>query len=67
LLVLFVLVFSAAVTAAVGIFDHWQPGWYVGLRGAMDASKWRALNGSRSITDVIRGVSLADGVRKEAA
>jgi transposase-like protein len=29
--------------------------------------KWRALNGSQLIADVIRGVSFADGVRKEAA
>jgi transposase-like protein len=29
--------------------------------------KWRALNGSQFIADVIRGVSFANGVRKEAA
>ena len=35
---------------------------------ALAAQKnWRALNGYRLITDVIRGVSFVDGVRKEAA
>ena len=29
--------------------------------------KWRALNGSQLIADVIRGVSFVDGVRKQAA
>jgi transposase-like protein len=29
--------------------------------------KWRALNGSQLIADVIRGVSFVDGIRKEAA
>jgi putative transposase len=29
--------------------------------------KWRALNGSQLIADVIRGVAFVDGVRKEAA
>ena len=29
--------------------------------------KWRALNGSQLIADVIRGVPFVDGVRKEAA
>jgi putative transposase len=29
--------------------------------------KWRALNGSQLIADVIRGVNFVDGVRKEAA
>jgi putative transposase len=35
---------------------------------ALTAQKrWRALNGSQLIADVIRGVSFVDGVRKEAA
>ncbi len=29
--------------------------------------KWRALNGSQLIADVIRGISFVDGIRKEAA
>jgi hypothetical protein len=35
---------------------------------ALTAQKrWRALNGSQLIADVIRGVNFVDGVRKEAA
>ncbi len=29
--------------------------------------RWRALNGSQLIADVIRGINFVDGVRKEAA
>ena len=35
---------------------------------ALTAQKrWRALNGSQLIADVIRGINFVDGVRKEAA
>ncbi len=35
---------------------------------ALSAQKrWRALNGSKLLADVIRGVNFVDGVRKEAA